>query len=104
MFEGILPPAGYGLYGMCGGVWEWTADWYDAFYYARCPLDNPNGPRRGKQKVIRGGSWTDCPDFVTVSFRASRRSNSWREEKWGAQMTANIGFRLCRVPSTPPTI
>jgi hypothetical protein len=32
-----------------------------------------------------------------MSFRASRASVGWRAEEWGRQMTANIGFRLCRV-------
>jgi formylglycine-generating enzyme required for sulfatase activity len=33
-----LPPNGYGLYGMCGGVAEWTATYYDALAY--CGVEN----------------------------------------------------------------
>jgi sulfatase modifying factor 1 len=44
----VLPPNAYGLYGMCGGVWEWTADWYDAQYYEVSPVDAPTGWSAGK--------------------------------------------------------
>lgn len=91
-----LSPNGYGLYGMSGGVWEWTTDWYDALYYAESPRFNPTGPAQGKQHVLRGGSWADCAETVTVSFRMSRASTPWWEGQWGAHMAPNIGFRLCR--------
>jgi sulfatase modifying factor 1 len=91
------PPNGYGLYAMCGGVWEWTSDWYDALYYAESPTRNPAGPTQGEIKVARGGSWADSPDVVTVSFRTGFPSRSWRDNKWSAPMTPNCGFRLCRV-------
>jgi formylglycine-generating enzyme required for sulfatase activity len=81
------PPNSYGLYGMCGGVWEWTGDWYDAEYYGEIPIDNPTGPKTGEERVLRGGSWADSADVVTDSFRMS--------SKHGGSPT--IGFRLCRV-------
>ncbi len=98
----ILPsrtfaPNGYGLFAMNGGVWEWTRDWYDCDYYRTSPDTDPEGPDRGEEKVLRGGSWADCADVVTVTFRMSRESGSWREGNWGRHLAPNIGFRLCRV-------
>jgi formylglycine-generating enzyme required for sulfatase activity len=94
-----LPANGYGLYAMAGGVWEWTCDWYDRDYYRDSADRDPEGPARGEEKVLRGGSWSDCADVLTVTFRVSRGSRSWREAQWGANLTPNIGFRLCRMAS-----
>lgn len=91
-----LPPNGYGLFGMAGSVWEWTSDWYDSQYYAGSPAENPTGPDRGEQRVLRGGSWADCAAAATVSFRMSRGSRSWTEGAWGHHVTPTIGFRVCR--------
>jgi formylglycine-generating enzyme required for sulfatase activity len=81
---------------MTGSVWEWTSDWYDAEYYATSPGGDPTGPGTGEERVLRGGSWTDCADVVTVSFRMSRGSRSWTEGGWSPAFAANVGFRLCR--------
>jgi formylglycine-generating enzyme required for sulfatase activity len=86
-------PNGYGLYGMAGGVWEWTADWYDAAFYAESPAERPLGPPSGSQKVLRGGSWADCVAAVRVSFRMALPV-SGGGGGWGPHMTPNVGFRL----------
>ena len=64
---GSKEPNAWGLYDVLGNVWEWTNDWYDANYYKTSPPDDPRGPGDGKEKVVRGGSWSDNP--VRVSFR-----------------------------------
>jgi formylglycine-generating enzyme required for sulfatase activity len=92
-----FPANGYGLYAVNGGVWEWTRDWYDRDYYRHSPDVDPEGPAAGEEKVLRGGSWADCADAVTVTFRMSRGSRSWTAGEWGANLAPNIGFRLCRM-------
>jgi formylglycine-generating enzyme len=84
-----LPANDYGLYGMCGDVWEWVQDWYDAQYYEDSPQINPTGPENGEQKVLRGGSWADDGEAIIVSFRISLPPS--------LSLIPNIGFRLCHV-------
>jgi formylglycine-generating enzyme required for sulfatase activity len=108
-----FPPNGYGLYAMCGGVWEWVADWYDAEFYRASAVGNPAGPDVGSDRVLRGGSWADCAPGVTVSFRMSLRSHPrmpvpGEDPKRrtidtlglyagpSEHIAPNIGFRLCR--------
>ena len=82
---------------MNGCVWEWTRDWYDRDAYRHQADADPEGPEEGQEKVLRGGSWADCADVLTVSFRMSRGSSSWRQGEWGVRRAPNIGFRLCRM-------
>lgn len=95
-----LPPNGYGLYAMCGSVWEWTRDWYDHDGYRAAADRDPEGPASGEERVLRGGSWADCAEAVTVTFRMSRGSSSWRQANWGGHLAPTIGFRLCRMALT----
>jgi formylglycine-generating enzyme required for sulfatase activity len=88
-----LPPNGYGLCAMNGGVWEWTADWYDAKYYFESEKDDPAGPAEGKEKVLRGGSWADCAEVQTVTYRMARPFDKRQDAD---VLNPNTGFRLCR--------
>jgi formylglycine-generating enzyme required for sulfatase activity len=98
-----FPPNGYGLYTMNGGVWEWTGDWYDREYYRQAPEQDPEGPAEGKEKALRGGSWADCAEVQTVTFRMSRGARAWDDDVWagnegyGGHGAPTIGFRLCRI-------
>lgn len=82
-----FPANGYGLYAMCGGVWEWTSDWYAAEYYTPHLQKNPTGSEQGEAHVLRGGSWADDAEAVTVSYRMAGEYH----------ISATVGFRLCRV-------
>ena len=64
-------PNTWGLYDMSGLVWEWVWDWYAEDYYQNSPKENPQGPKTGKKRVIRGGSVSSDVDRAGVSFRSS---------------------------------
>lgn len=49
---GLKAPNGLGLYDMSGKVAEWGADWYGA--YPQKQMKDPQGPKRGTRRVIRG--------------------------------------------------
>jgi formylglycine-generating enzyme required for sulfatase activity len=65
---GVSP---YGVLDMAGNVYEWTADWYDAAYYAQSPMENPTGPEHGIARVIRGGAWSSDWVFLRSASRLS---------------------------------
>lgn len=91
-----FPPNDYGLYAMSGGVWEWTRDWYDRDIYGRAAMTDPEGPPEGEERVARGGSWADCAEAVTVSYRMAFAPTGQRGGGVVGMATPNVGFRLCR--------
>ena len=56
---GTYEPNAYGLYDVCGNVWEWVADWYSADYYGLGDMRDPRGPQAGNLRLVRGGSWVN---------------------------------------------
>lgn len=61
----------YGLYDFHGGAAEWTADcWHRT--YKDAPADGSARQESAcPERVLRGGSWRDGPDFIRSTSRAS---------------------------------
>jgi formylglycine-generating enzyme required for sulfatase activity len=66
---GQKKPNPWGLFDMHGNVAEWCQDIYDKDYYQGSPEKNPRGPDKGRQYVLRGGSWKGAADAARSSYR-----------------------------------
>ena len=84
-------PNQFGLYGMLGNAWQWTADcWHPNYLHA--PDDGRAWMENGCDKrVIRGGSWNNLP----VLARSASRSFS-TEDGGETDYTNLTGFRVAR--------
>jgi formylglycine-generating enzyme len=92
---GSFPPNGYGLYDVCGNVWEWTAD-----FFGTPPAEEPVccAPARTTvedipRRVIKGGSHL-CAANYCLRYRPSARQAEQVDTS-----TGHIGFRcIVRTP------
>jgi len=66
---GQKQPNAWGLYDMCGNLWEWCNDFYQVDYYASAARQDPKGPLEGKTKVVRGGSWRAPAENCRPGYR-----------------------------------
>ncbi len=83
---GTYPPNPFGLHDVCGNVWEWVSDWYNAEYYALGDVRDPKGPPSGKMRIVRGGSWVNTdPSMLRCAYRHQVPPDTY---------AYSIGFRI----------
>ena len=94
-----FPANGYGLYDMCGNVWEWTSDWLAPHAATERPCCVPRNPRtespersiadgeRIPRRVIKGGSHLCAPNYCLRYRPAARQSETIDTS------TSHLGFR-----------
>jgi len=84
-------PNPFGLYGMLGNAWQWTADcWHPN--YVRAPQDGSAWTDKDcKRYVIRGGSWDNLPTFVRSAARSGSGPGGGEYD-----YSSLTGFRVAR--------
>jgi formylglycine-generating enzyme len=95
---GSFPPNGYGLYDMCGNVWEWTSDFFAANGNESkpCCAPSPLPGERFPRRVIKGGSHLCAPNYCLRYRPAARQSETVDTA------TCHIGFRCLVRDSSDP--
>jgi sulfatase modifying factor 1 len=101
---GSFPPNGYGLYDVCGNVWEWTSDFFTTSQGGAAPRPCcvPHNPRETSpeaslepgqpgahipRRVIKGGSHLCAPNYCLRYRPAARQAEAIDTS------TGHIGFR-----------
>jgi len=67
---GQKKPNPWGLFDMHGNVAEWCNDFYDEAAYRDASAENPRGPAKGEESVVRGGSWRSTAESCRSPARA----------------------------------
>jgi gamma-glutamyl hercynylcysteine S-oxide synthase len=77
----------WGVRQLFGNVWEWTADWFNAYPgFVRDQYKEYSEPWFGNHKVLRGGCY---------ATRASLLRNTWRNFYMPDRRDVLAGFRTC---------
>lgn len=106
-----VKPNPFGLLNMAGNVAEFCSDLYAAGTYASYaeePVVDPAGPKKGREHVIRGGSFKSDAKDLRSAARDHTRTAEWLvtdpqmpKSVWWYSDVQDVGFRVvCEVEET----
>lgn len=96
---GTRLPNAWGLYDMHGNVYEWCHDWYAPYPKSSKTLKDPQGPKIGQEKVVRGGCFSGLENDITKDVYPFLRSASRYSFPPKLEYLAIVGFRIVLAPS-----
>ena len=84
----------FGLFNVCGNVWEWCADCFDPRYHVATPNVDPRAEAATGSRSLRGGSFL-CHESYCYRYRVSAR-----HANTPSSSASNIGFRVAKSPAS----
>ena len=90
------PPNPFGLHDMLGNTWDWVVDFATEGYYLElvrlkhAPVVDPQGARRGTNRVLRGGGWNTPGSRLSSATRFIDDPPTYRSD--------HVSFRVVRNP------
>lgn len=99
-----FPVNAIGIHQMGGNISEWLNDWYAVNYYASSPVNNPQGPTTGTERVTKGVASVIIRAFIDNQNDPVLKSSLSVYTRGNAPPDVKvIGFR-CVINSSKPVL
>ena len=80
-------PNNWELHDMHGNVWEWCSNYFGKYNIER--TNDPTGPLRGNERVMRGGSWSHSARRARSASRRAAQED-FQEHTVGLRVVMDV--------------